>query len=374
MEPKVLLNDFRGQWEQIRSAALAAIDRVGNSGWLILGNEVARFEQQLAAYSGVSNVVGCASGLDAIQLGLQLLKVRPGDRVITTPLSAFATTLAIIRSRGIPVFVDTDETGLLDLEKVSSLLAADKEMGRFLLPVHLFGHSMDLEILSELKKRYNLYVVEDCAQSIGATSKNRRVGTVGDVSAISFYPTKNLGCLGDGGALLTDDLELARMAKGLRDYGQTGKYLHSYIGMNSRLDELQAAILTDALLPLLPGFTQRRRKVAAQYRALISNAAIKIPPPPRNSNSVYHLFPIIVEGDREQFRQYLGKRGIETGVHYPTVLPDQPALRDQQLEIRSELTNAYRFAKQEVSLPIHPYLTNSEVERVVLACNTWQGL
>lgn len=373
MESKVLLNDFQAQWQRIRSAALAAVDRVGNSGWLILGKEVTRFERELASYCGVDHVVACASGLDAIELSLRLLNLRAGDRVITTPLSAFATTLAIIRAGGIPVFVDTDASGLLDLREVDTLLTSGKENARFLLPVHLFGHSIDLRTLGELKERFHLQVIEDCAQGIGASSKGRKIGTIGQVSATSFYPTKNLGCMGDGGALFTESQELATIAKGLRDYGQTGKYLHSYIGMNSRLDELHAAIMTDALLPLLAGFTERRREIAITYRREISNASIYIPPAPENSNSVYHLFPILVEGDRERFQQHLKQGGIETSVHYPTLIPDQPALLGQPFVIHSELTNARRFARQEVSLPIHPYLKDKEIEEVVLACNNWPG-
>lgn len=373
MESKVLLNDFQAQWQRIRSTALAAVDRVGNSGWLILGEEVARFERKLASYCGVNYVVACASGLDAIELSLRLLDLRAGDRVITTPLSAFATSLAIIRAGGIPVFLDTDASGLLDLNEVNTLLTSGKETARFLLPVHLFGHSIDLGTLSTLKERFHLQVVEDCAQSIGASSKGRNTGTVGQVSATSFYPTKNLGCMGDGGALFTESRELATIAKGLRDYGQTGKYLHSYIGMNSRLDELHAAILTDALLPLLAGFTERRREIATSYRREIANASINIPPAPENSNSVYHLFPVLPEGDREHFRQHLKQCGVETSVHYPTLIPDQPAFLGQPFITHSELRNARRFAQQEVSLPIHPYLTHREVEQVVAACNKWPG-
>ena len=241
MKPTVVMNDFKTQWRYIRADALNAIDRVGQSGWFILGHEVAQFEQGLATYTGRRYAVGCASGLDAIAIGLRILGCE-GKPVITTPLSAFATTLAIVRAGGIPIFIDTDKSGLLDLEKVQEFLKSNPGTQPLLLPVHLFGHSLHLERLQDLRERFQLSVLEDCAQAIGARSGGNNVGSASEVAAISFYPTKNLGCMGDGGALLTDREDFAELARALRDYGQTGKYTHTYFGMNSRLDEIQAII------------------------------------------------------------------------------------------------------------------------------------
>jgi dTDP-3-amino-3,4,6-trideoxy-alpha-D-glucose transaminase len=371
VSPTVHLNDFQAQWRSIRSAVLSAVDAVGTSGRLILGEKVTHFEEALAARTGVKHVIGCANGLDAIEISLRALGLKQGERVLTTPLSAFATTLAILRVGGVPVFVDVDNTGLLNLDAVEEILAHQNNRIGFLLPVHLFGHAMELQKIAALKKRFALQLVEDCAQAISATSEGVPVGTIGDMAALSFYPTKNLGCMGDGGAVLTSDDRLAAAARALRDYGQTGKYTHAYLGMNSRLDEIQAAILLEALLPRLAAFTQRRRYIARQYRENITSEALTIPEAPRGSDSVYHLFPVLVQDNRESFREHLRTRSIESAVHYPILIPDQPALRGEKFEVANSLVNAARFGNCEVSLPIHPYLTDEDVARVIDACNTW---
>jgi dTDP-3-amino-3,4,6-trideoxy-alpha-D-glucose transaminase len=374
VSPTVHLNDFPAQWRSVRAAVLSAVDAVGNSGRLILGEKVMRFEEALAARAGVKYVIGCANGLDAIEISLRSLGLKQGERVLTTPLSAFATTLAIVRAGGVPVFVDVDNMGLLNLETIEEVLAEQSEPIRFLLPVHLFGHSIDLQKLAGLKRRFSLHLVEDCAQAIIATSDGIPVGTIGDMAALSFYPTKNLGCLGDGGAVLTSEERFAAAARALRDYGQIGKYEHVYLGLNSRLDEVQAAILLEALLPRLAGSTQRRRGIARYYRANITSEALTIPEAPRGSDSVYHLFPVLVHGNRDSFREHLRSRGIETAVHYPVLIPDQPALHGEKFEVVHPLVNAMRFVDREVSLPVHPYLSDEDVERVVDACNTWGNL
>jgi dTDP-4-amino-4,6-dideoxygalactose transaminase len=370
MKPTVLLNDFKAQWQCVREDTLKAIDRVGCSGWFILGNEVTHFEQQLAALTGKRYSVGCASGLDAIELGLRILGCQ-GKPVITTPLSAFATTLAIIRAGGIPIFIDTDRSGLLDLDKVERFVEKNHGTRYLLLPVHLFGHSLDLEHLRRLRERFELTVLEDCAQAIGARNNGTNVGSASETAAISFYPTKNLGCMGDGGAVITDREDFATLARALRDYGQTGNYRHTYLGMNSRLDEIHAAILTDALLPRLVAFTERRREIARYYRSGISSETLEIPPEPDGSQSVYHLFPILVKGDRASFQQHLTAQGIQCAIHYPLLIPDQPALRAQSYTIDGQLKNARLFAQKEVSLPIHPFMSDDDVKRVVVACNSW---
>jgi dTDP-3-amino-3,4,6-trideoxy-alpha-D-glucose transaminase len=370
MKPKVLLNDFMAQWQSVREDTLKAMDRVGRSGWFILGDEVAHFEEQLAAYTGRRYAIGCASGLDAIELGLRILDCH-GKLVITTPLSAFATTLAVVRAGGLPVFIDTDKSGLLDLNRVEAFLEASGDKQYVLLPVHLFGHSLNLKHLQRLRERFRVSVLEDCAQAIGASSDGKTVGSASDAAALSFYPTKNLGCMGDGGALMTDREEFATIARALRDYGQTGKYRHTYLGMNSRLDEVHAAILTDALLPRLPEFTRRRRAIAEQYRTRIPSEMVEIPPEPDGSHSVYHLFPVLIKADRARFQEHLKAQGIQSAVHYPVLIPEQPALRGQSYSVDGELTNARLFAENEVSLPIHPFMSDDDVERVVAACNTW---
>jgi dTDP-3-amino-3,4,6-trideoxy-alpha-D-glucose transaminase len=370
MKSEILLNDFPAQWRLVRERALKAIEKVGLKGWFILGDEVKRFEQQLADYTGKQYAVGCGSGLDAIEIGLRILECH-GKAVITTPLSAFATTLAVIRAGGRPVFIDIDRSGLLDLDRVEKFLEKNRDTHCFLLPVHLFGHSLDLEKLHRMRQRFQLTVLEDCAQAIGASSDGKKVGSESDIAALSFYPTKNLGCMGDGGAMITDSEEFATLARALRDYGQTGKYRHTYLGINSRLDEIHAAIMTEALLPRLHEFTDRRRAIAAVYRTRIASENVQIPPEPHGSESVYHLFPVLVQGRRTRFQEHLRTNGIQSAVHYPVLIPDQPALRGEAFVIDGELDNARFFAEKEVSLPIHPFMSDEEVERVVAACNDW---
>lgn len=367
----ILLNDFRAQWDDIRTDALAAFARVGESGWLVLGDEVKLFEAALSAWWGSGQVIGCGNGLDALELALRALGLKPGDKVLTTPLSAFATTLAIVRAGGVPVFVDVDATGLIDLEACSQLLARRSEI-RFFVPVHLYGHALDCEALAALSQAPHLTLVEDCAQAIGARSHGKPVGSTGRAAATSFYPTKNLGCMGDGGAVLCADDALAQVVRSLRDYGQSSKYVHSRLGMNSRLDELQAAVLRTALLPRLKGFTERRRQIASTLREGIRNPALHLPLEPRGSESVWHLFPVLVEGDRARFKAHCDVERVGLGFHYPKLICDQEALAEVPFEVVGPLPRALRFATHEVSLPIHPYLGDREVSRIIDVCNSWQ--
>ena len=368
MQP-VLLNDFKRQWSEIGAEVLRAVEGVGASGWYVLGEQVKRFESDLATFWGLSEAIGVASGLDALEIAFRVLDLRCGDRVLTTPLSAFATTMAIVRLGGVPVYCDTDANGLLDLDRAESILAADPGI-RFLLPVHLFGQSLDLDRLAGLQERFNLWMVEDCAQSIGAEWAGRATGSVGRLAATSFYPTKNLGAIGDGGAVLTNDAELAARVRRLRDYGQSAKYRHDEIGWNSRLDELQAAILAEAVLPRLRDWTRRRQEVAAAYTVGIQNPSVRVLRPPTGSTSCEHLFPVTV-ANREHFEAHLKTRGIATGRHYPILIPDQEAMVGTKFEVRGELERARELAGSEVGLPIHPQLRAEEIDRVITAVNEW---
>jgi dTDP-3-amino-3,4,6-trideoxy-alpha-D-glucose transaminase len=310
--------------------------------------------------------------MDALEIALRCLGLGPGQKVLTTPLSAFPSTLAILRAGGMPVFVDVDETGNIDLDLCRDALTRDRSI-RFFLPVHLYGNPVKLEGIADLKQEFDLQVVEDCAQAIGARDGERHVGTVGQAGATSFYPTKNLGALGDGGAVLTNDAAIAARAKTLRNYGQSALYYHSELGLNSRLDELHAAILHDAFLPRLADWTARRREIARQYQAGIRHSAIALLPIAADAGAVWHLFPVLVaEGKRDALRQHLQAAEIRTGVHYPRIIPDQEALNPKaNREEPDDFSRARRFARCELSLPIHPFLTNQEVATVIEACNTW---
>jgi len=368
----ILQNDFKRQWEVVEESVLDAVGRLGRSGWYILGEEVDAFEKALAESWGVAHAVGTGNGLDALEIGLRCLGLQPGEKVLTTPLSAFATTLAILRAGGAPLFVDVDDLGCIDLGQCRQLLEKDKSI-RFLVPVHLYGFSLHLEELARLKADFRLQIVEDCAQSIGASYAGSRTGTVGQVAATSFYPTKNLGALGDAGALLTNDAALAAKAKTLRNYGQTEHYLHSQLGLNSRLDELQAAIMRGALLPHLADWTEARRRTAQKYLSQIRHPSIQLLAPGPDMRPAWHLFPILAaEGLRDQLQSHLKAGGIITGIHYPRLICDQGALQQGTWKSATEPVNARRFTSCELSLPIHPFLTEQEVDTVIATCNAWK--
>jgi dTDP-3-amino-3,4,6-trideoxy-alpha-D-glucose transaminase len=370
-QDQVLLNDFRAQWAALGPALREAFARVGASGRLVLGPEVAAFERDLARYVGLPYCVGVGNGMDALEIALRVHGIGAGATVITTPLTAFATTLAIVRAGARPLFVDVDSSGLIDLDAVERVLAQRGGV-RAIVPVHLFGHAVDVARLESLRREYGVVVVEDCAQAIGARSAGRVVGSASELSATSFYPTKNLGAMGDGGAIFAKTEALAARAASLRDYGQSARYVHDQLGMNSRLDEVQAALLRTALLPDLDAATERRRAIAARYQAEIRSSAIELVPQPEHSESVWHLFPVLVRGDRERFRAHLMSRGVQSAVHYPTLTCDQRALSGLDFVCDSALSVARDFAQREVSLPIHRYLTDAHVTRVIEACNSFE--
>ncbi len=362
------MNDFRRQWQDTREDVLAAAAAVGESGWYILGAEVEGFERALADVWTLPFCAGVASGLDAIEIALRALGCREGDRVLTTPLSAFATTLAIVKIGAIPVFVDTDPFGLIDLDASEALLDGRPDI-RFMVPVHLYGHTLDLARLEHLRDRFELAIVEDCAQSILAGYEGRRTGTVGQMAATSFYPTKNLGAMGDAGAILTGDEKLWEKVKALRDYGRTSSYRHDFVGYNSRLDELHAAILRRAYLPRLAGWTARRREIGRRYFAGLRSKNVRAVGTPPGSESCFHLFPVIVEPAlKPEFRGRLQQTGVATGEHYPAAIPEQPAMAGVAHEVIGAIPIARCFATGEVSLPVHPYMTDPEVDAVIAAC------
>lgn len=364
---RILLNDFKRQWNLLGSDYIKAFTEIGSSGWYILGNEVKVFEGALSDKWGLSSAVGCANGLDAIEIALRALGLKNGEAVLTTPLSAFATTLAIIRAGGIPYFVDVDDTGNIDLSKADDFFS--KSNVKYFVPVHLYGNCLDMQRLRSLKNKYDLKVVEDCAQSILARDSHAICGGVGQIATTSFYPTKNLGCMGDGGALLTNDNSLAETCKKLRDYGQSSKYNHTFLGLNSRLDEVQAAILNKVLLPRLTDFTNKRIGIAKTYIAQIKNSNIKIVTPQDLASSVWHLFPVLVK-DRTSLKAHLDKHGVDSAVHYPIAIHHQKSLSEYK-HIDTVLEKAQYFADHELSLPIHPFMDQEEIDRVIEACNTW---
>jgi dTDP-3-amino-3,4,6-trideoxy-alpha-D-glucose transaminase len=278
-----------------------------------------------------------------------------------------------VKTGATPVFADCDASGLIDLEECRRILSARPEI-RYFVPVHLFGHSLDVAEIGYLRDRFELSVVEDCAQSIGARHAGLRCGTAGQTAATSFYPTKNLGALGDGGAILTSSPELERKLRQLRDYGQTCKYRHDILGYNSRLDEMQAAILQRVFLPRLGKWTGARRRIAQAYLDGIHSRSITLPPKPGGSESVWHLFPVIVEVSRKvEAIAYFRDRGITVGEHYPQALIEQLALAPVLNRSRgSACERSKLFCHGEISLPIHAFLRDTEIQQVIDACNDWK--
>jgi dTDP-4-amino-4,6-dideoxygalactose transaminase len=347
-----------------RDAIRAAIDRVLDRGWFILGPEVSAFEAEFAAASGARYAVGVGTGTDAIALTLRALGLRPGDEVITAPVSAAFSALAIVMAGARPVFADIDPVRLT-LDPAAAAAAVTSRTAA-VLPVHLYGQPADMPAIMAMARRHNLAVVEDACQAHLATSAGQPVGTVGAAGAFSFYPTKNLGALGDGGAVITNDEALADRLKRLRNGGQTSQYRHAEFGVNSRLDELQAAILR-ARLPGLAAATTRRRQLAARYRAGLAGAPVAVPPE-CDAGHVYHLFPVRA-ADRDGLRRHLDTEGIGSLVHYPIPLPRQPVFADLHSPV---CPVADRLCEDVCSLPLHPQLTDQDVERVASAIQAWR--
>jgi dTDP-4-amino-4,6-dideoxygalactose transaminase len=342
-------------------AVRAAVARVVDSGWYVLGPEVEAFEREFAEVCGSSHAVGVGTGTDAIALALRGLGIGPGDEVITTPLSAAFSALAIVMAGATPVFADIDPDRLtIDPSAVERVMTPRT---RAILPVHLYGQAADMSALAAIATRHRLAIVEDCCQAVLGQAVGRSIGTIGTAGAFSFYPTKNLGALGDGGAVATDDAALADRIRRLRNGGQAGRYEHVEPGVNSRLDEMQAAILR-ARLPFLAAWTATRRALARQYRSGLSDSGLTVPCE-CDPGHVYHLFVTLAgEGRRDDVRRHLAGRGIETLVHYPWPIPAQPAFGARSSDAWPVCGAVCR---RILSLPLHPGLDAAAVAEVVTA-------
>jgi dTDP-4-amino-4,6-dideoxygalactose transaminase len=337
----------------------AAIRRVIDRGWFVLGPEVESFERAFAGASGAAAAIGVGTGTDALVLILKALGIGRGDEVITTPLSAAYTALAVMMVGARPVFADLDPARLtLDPKAVEAAIGPDTAA---IIPVHLYGQPAAMDELSRIAARHDLAMIEDCCQAHLATACGRPVGSFSVAAAFSFYPTKNLGALGDGGAITTNDTVLADRLKRLRNGGQTDRYHHGEPGINSRLDEMQAAILS-ARLAFLPAWTARRRALADVYRRELAGAAVTVPPE-FDAGHVYHLFPVLT-GNREALRSRLGEAGIETLIHYPVPIPRQPALAS---EMPAACPVADRVCAEVLSLPLYPSMPEAHAIEVARA-------
>ena len=337
----------------------AAIARVVERGWFVLGPELEAFERAFADATGAAHAVGVGTGTDALALALRAIGIGPGDEVITAPLSAAYSALAIMMTGARPVFADVDPDRLtLD---PAAAAAAVTPRTRAIMPVHLYGQPADMPSIAALASRHGLAIVEDCCQAHLATCGGRPVGSFGTAAAYSFYPTKNLGALGDGGAITVDDAALAARLRRLRNGGQTDRYHHAEFGVNSRLDEMQAAILR-ARLGWLPAWTATRRQLAAEYRTALAGADLVVPPE-LDAGHVYHLFPVLSDR-REAVRERLKERGVETLIHYPVPIPRQPALAGEQPR---QCPIADRVCDQVFSLPLHQGMSRDTVLTIAAA-------
>ena len=364
----ILMNDFISEPAELKEAMLVAVRRVLDSGYYILSKEFLSFENQWASLCGVDHAIGVANGMDAIEIALRALDIGEGDEVITTPITAFATVLAILRAGAIPVLADIDcDTALLSPESVSRCLTK-KTKGIVL--VHLYGQLRDLSYWLEFCNQNNIKLIEDCSQSHLATIDGKVAGSFGEAGAYSFYPTKNLGAIGDGGALITNSSALAERAAKLRNYGQSIRYNHPELGMNSRLDEIQAAILSERIR-WLKIFTDRRREIANYYRHNIQNNYVELlAPPQEDSAHVNHLFVIKIN-KRDDLQKYLYEHNIQSLIHYPVPVHFQESCKNMKKDPRG-LAVSEQYVSQCLSIPCHPQMSNIDLEQVINVINNFR--
>lgn len=360
--PRVRFLDLSRQVEEHRELLQGAIDETLDSGRFVLGEQVDRFEQAFAGYCRARSCIGVASGTDALTIALRAVGVQPGDEVVTVANTCVPTIVGIENAGAVPVLVDADPSSYtIDPSRIEEVLTLRT---RAIVPVHFYGQCAGMDPILALAGAHGLKVVEDCAQSHGAEYNGRRAGSMGDAAAFSFYPTKNLGALGDAGAVVTSDPEVDRRARLLRNYGEAERFHHVLRGWNSRLDTLQAALLA-AKLPFLDGWNERRRELAARYTAAFAASSVVAPLEIDGSRHVYHLYVVRVD-DREAFRARLASLGVDTAVHYPVPVHHQEAYRALAPPGRS-LAVSERLAATVVSLPLYPELTDGEVESVIEA-------
>jgi dTDP-4-amino-4,6-dideoxygalactose transaminase len=344
--------DLAEQYAEIREEILAALDAVCQQSQFILGDEVRRFEEEFAAYCAAKSCVAMNSGTSALHLALLAAGVGPGDEVITSPNTFFATAESISYTGARPVFADIcPQTANIDPR---ALERAVTERTRAIVVVHLYGRPADLGAILEVSERHGVPIIEDACQAHGATYRGKRVGTFGLAAAFSFYPSKNLGAYGEGGALTTNNDEVAQFARAMRDHGQAGRYRHDAVGFNYRMDGLQGAVLRIKLRHL-DEWTAKRRELAQVYRALLAGAAVDVPEDASESECVYHVFTAYVD-DRDGVRAALAARGVSTSVHYPVPVHLQKAYARLGYE-RGAFPHAERACDRALSMPLFPEMT-----------------
>lgn len=351
--------------ERFRNEIDERITQVLDSGWYILGEQVRVFEKNFANFCGVKHCIGCANGLDALNLIIKAYGFSTGDEIIVPANTYIASILAISQNGCKPVLVEPD----INTYNINPDLIEEKitENTKAIMVVHLYGQAVEMEKIWQLAKKYNLKVIEDSAQAHGTIYKGKRAGNLGDASGFSFYPGKNLGCMGDGGCVTTNDDELAYRIRAIANYGSDYKYHHIFKGTNSRLDEIQAAVL-DIKLKHLDEDNKRRREIAKFYRENIKNPNIILPQLKEEENHVWHIFAVRVN-DRDKLKKYLEDNGIETNIHYPTAPHKQECYKELE---HLSFPVSEKIHKEILSLPISPVLTNEEVTKIVKVINDYE--
>lgn len=363
------MNDFKAEPPELMDAMYAATRRVIDSGWYVLGKEVELFENTWASVCGLPHGVGVGNGMDAIEIALRGLDIGAGDEVITTPMTAFATVLAIIRAGATPVLADIEpDSGLLSLVSVKRCVGPKTKA---IILVHLYGQMRSMDQWTSFCIQHDLKLIEDCAQSHLAQWSGRVAGSFGVAGAYSFYPTKNLGAPGDAGMLVTQDPKLAQRAARLRNYGQSVRYHHPELGMNSRLDEMQAAILSERI-KWLNEFTDRRRKIALAYFNGLKNTSVHMLAQPEQPQAhVFHLFVLVCQ-KRDALQAHLASHGIQALIHYPVPVHEQEPCRNIKRDPQG-LSISNQHAAQCLSLPCHPQMSDHDITLVIDAVNSFQG-
>lgn len=350
----------------------SSIARALCSGWYILGKEVNDFEQEFAAYIGVNHAVGVGNGTEAIYLALKACDIGYGDAVITVSHTAVATVAAIELTGATPVFVDIDPvTYTMNPERLLSAIQDSKNKIKAIVPVHLYGHPADMRLIMDIAKRYDLYVIEDCAQSTGATLNGRKTGAWGDLAAFSFYPTKNLAALGDGGMVVTNDTKFAEKAQMLRQYGWRKRFISEIAGINTRLDEIQAAILRVNLC-YLNGDNTKRKKLAQMYNDALKSFPLDLPEVKSEVEHSYHQYVVRCR-NRDNLLEFLKSKGIQTAIHYPMPVHLQPAYKGR-VPIVGDLSITERICNEILSLPMYPEMTEEQAKLVLVNISLWEGI
>lgn len=357
----IKLNDLITEAQNRGEKYKAAFNKTLVSGYYVLGNEVKEFEKEFARYLNTKYCIGVANGLEALQISLMTLGVGKNDEVITTPLSAVATTLAILAVSAKPVFIDVDKNGQIDLDLLEKKI---NKKTKVIIPVDLYGMSCNLVRLKKICRKNKIFLIEDAAQGHGSVLGNKKLGVFGDMGCFSFYPTKNLGAIGDGGAIVTNNPKIASLVYKIRDYGQKSKYFHTEYGLNSRLDEIQAAILR-IKLQYLDNDNKKRKNLAREYiKNLTGLKEISILNYNKMKISNFHLF-VIRSNKRNKLKNYLQEKGIQTSIHYPLLIPNQPFMKLMKYKTY-ELPEAEQLTREILTLPCHPWMTKKDV---LYVCN-----